>query len=163
MIGNDIVDLRTAKQESNWQRKGYLQKVFTPAEQKLILESASPDILVWLFWSMKEAAYKIYSKEMDIRNYAPTSLECSIYDLDGQTSSGQVSIGGITYYTRSSLHHNFIHTICADSLVMLQQIKVSIQGATHPADLFTPPVCHSHHGAYLAQVYLTPGSLRSIG
>jgi phosphopantetheinyl transferase (holo-ACP synthase) len=163
MIGNDIVDLRTAKQESNWQRKGYLHKVFTPAEQSLILESAMPDTLVWLFWSMKEAAYKIYSKEMDIRNYAPTSLACSIYDMDGQTSSGQVNIAGRTYYTRSSLHSTFIHTICADSLVMLQQIKVSIQGATHLTDLFSPPICQSHHGAYLAQVYLNPGSLRSIG
>ncbi|WP_432708927.1 4'-phosphopantetheinyl transferase family protein [Pedobacter sp.] len=163
MIGNDIVDLRTAKQESNWQRKGFLNKVFTPAEQNLILKSATPDILVWLLWSMKEAAYKIYSKETGIRNYAPTSLVCTLHDLDGQRSSGEVTIAGRKYYSRSSLHNTFIHTICADSMVMLRQIKVSIQGATHITDLFSPAICQSHHGAYLAQVYLNPGSLRSIG
>lgn len=161
MIGNDIVDLRTAKQQSNWQRKGYLHKVFTPAEQSLILASATPDTLVWLFWSMKEAAYKIYSREMDIRNFAPTSLQCTIFDQDHETSSGQVIVCGRTYFTRSSLHNTFIHTICADNLILLHQIKVSIQGDTHPTDLFTPAICKSHHGAYLAQVYLTPGSLRS--
>ena len=36
-IGNDIVDLNLAKTESNWQRKGFLEKQFTQKEQEEIL------------------------------------------------------------------------------------------------------------------------------
>ena len=33
MIGNDIVDLNLAKTQSNWQRKGFLERQFTKKEQ----------------------------------------------------------------------------------------------------------------------------------
>ena len=36
MIGNDVVDLELAKKESNWQRRGFLSKIFTKNEQRLI-------------------------------------------------------------------------------------------------------------------------------
>ena len=29
MIGNDVIDLQQSRQESNWQRKGFLEKLFT--------------------------------------------------------------------------------------------------------------------------------------
>mgnify|MGYP003652628921 CR=1 FL=1 len=63
MIGNDVVDLNLAKTESNWQRKGFLEKQFTQFEINEILSSANPFVKVWLFWSMKEAAYKCYVQE----------------------------------------------------------------------------------------------------
>ena len=31
-IGNDIIDLKLAKTQSNWQRKGFLEKQFTQKE-----------------------------------------------------------------------------------------------------------------------------------
>ena len=36
MIGNDVVDLATAKNENNWRRKGYLEKLFTEEEIAII-------------------------------------------------------------------------------------------------------------------------------
>ena len=36
MIGNDIIDLSLAETESNWQRKGFLEKQFTAKEQAII-------------------------------------------------------------------------------------------------------------------------------
>ena len=33
MIGNDIVDLDLARTQSNWQRKGFLDKIFTKKEK----------------------------------------------------------------------------------------------------------------------------------
>ena len=56
MIGNDIIDLSLAKIESNWQRKGFLEKQFTAKEQQLILEAPNSFVMVWRLWSMKEAA-----------------------------------------------------------------------------------------------------------
>ena len=39
MIGNDIIDLSAAKLESNWQRRGFLEKQFTKNEQRQILSA----------------------------------------------------------------------------------------------------------------------------
>ena len=58
MIGNDVIDLTLANQESNWKRKGFLQKLFSASEQQRILKSANPSQMVWILWSIKESVYK---------------------------------------------------------------------------------------------------------
>ena len=84
MIGNDVVDLNLAKTESNWQRKGFLEKQFTEFEINEILSSANPFLKVWLFWSMKEAAYKCYVQEHQKRFFAPKKFSCKmISDREG--------------------------------------------------------------------------------
>ena len=47
MIGNDVVDLALAKIESNWQRKGFLNKIFTENEKILIQKSKNQELMVW--------------------------------------------------------------------------------------------------------------------
>ena len=59
MIGNDIVDLKQAAKDSSWKRPRFLDKIFTPREQQLIWSAKDQDQMVWLLWSMKEAAYKV--------------------------------------------------------------------------------------------------------
>ena len=66
MVGNDIVDLKHAALESNWQRKGFLNKVFTSSEKQYIQDAENPFQMVWLIWSMKESAYKIIYKSINI-------------------------------------------------------------------------------------------------
>ena len=63
MIGNDIVDLTLAKTQSNWRRNRFLEKQFTDFEIERIVKSQHPFMQVWLFWSMKEAAYKIHVQQ----------------------------------------------------------------------------------------------------
>ena len=75
MIGNDIVDLNLAKTQSNWERKGFLKKQFTDEEQLSIHSSRNSFLEVWLLWSMKEAAYKCYSQQYQIRFFNPKKLE----------------------------------------------------------------------------------------
>ncbi|RZM18358.1 MAG: 4'-phosphopantetheinyl transferase superfamily protein, partial [Pedobacter sp.] len=53
MIGNDIVDLLQASKDSDWNRKGYLDKIFTEEEQFLIASEMHSSLVVWLLWSMK--------------------------------------------------------------------------------------------------------------
>lgn len=78
MIGNDIIDLSLAKTQSNWQRKGFLEKQFTLKEQKNIQESENPFEMVWRLWSMKESAYKIVVQQQQRRFFAPQKFECEI-------------------------------------------------------------------------------------
>ncbi len=161
LIGNDVVDLSVAARESNWKRKGYLQKLFTSEEQVLILSSALPDVTLWLLWSMKEAAYKIYSRQKGISSFAPTSLRCHEITFKSNHYTGKVVVAGEDYLTQSCCDERMVHTICAVTREELRQTIVKIFLKEDIADFNyhdTNPDCVSHHGAFLALVYLSPGS-----
>jgi len=108
MIGNDIVDLELAKTQSNWQRKGFLEKQFTPYEQKNILNSKNSFLQVWLFWSMKEAAYKCHVQEFQKRFFAPKKISCKILS----NSEGIVEIESSLYCIKYLISTRYIHS-CA--------------------------------------------------
>jgi len=156
MIGNDVVDLKQAAIDSNWARKGYLDKIYTSQEQELILEASDPDQMVWLLWSMKEAAYKIHSRHTGIRKYAPTSLICTNLEHSNKAHiHGTITVGQIRFYTKSEIKEHYIHTIAASSLPRLSQIKEVIYQCS-PSQIdykSTSPKCVSHHGRYLALIY----------
>jgi phosphopantetheinyl transferase (holo-ACP synthase) len=107
MIGNDLVDLNVASAESNWKRSRFLDKVFTIEEQQLITNSKNQHQTVWLLWSMKEAAYKVYVQQFGKRFFNPKRLVCH-FDSD---TSGFVTIESETYYTTSTITKNFIYTV----------------------------------------------------
>jgi phosphopantetheinyl transferase (holo-ACP synthase) len=111
MIGNDVVDLQLAKTQSNWQRKGFLEKQFTLEEQQAILNSKNPFLQVWLFWSMKEAAYKCYVQEHQKRFFAPKKLECSLTN----ENEGFVSFEDKKFYTTTFLSAFFLFTIAKET------------------------------------------------
>jgi phosphopantetheinyl transferase (holo-ACP synthase) len=107
MIGNDIVDLRLAKTQSNWQRSGFLEKQFTKEEQVEIKQSENAFLTVWLLWSMKEAAYKCVVQKQQKRFFNPKKFQCF---LTG-TKRGTVVFGTERYQTKSSISKDSIHTI----------------------------------------------------
>ena len=106
MIGNDIIDLSLAKTASNWQRKGFLEKQFTANEQQLILEAPNSFVMVWRLWSMKEAAYKIFTQQHNVRFFAPKKFECKLM----QDLKGVVCYKGQQFYTSSIINQHCIFT-----------------------------------------------------
>lgn len=156
MIGNDIVDLDQARRESNWQRKGYLDKIFTAEEHFLISTAKEPEIMVWLLWTMKESAYKVHSRQTKIRTFSPAGIACSNLILLPETATGNVNYEDQTYFTASSIHKNYIHTIAAQHKAVLKEASIRIT-AYNPLNVdykSTHPACVSHHGNYLALIYL---------
>lgn len=113
MIGNDIVDLNQAHKDSNWKRPRFLEKVFTQNEQALIFSSKNQNQTVWLLWSMKEAAYKIYVRQFGERFFNPKRLECA---FESKTK-GRVIIEDRVFNTTSKFDKNYIHTIATMSEV----------------------------------------------
>ena len=109
MIGNDIVDLNLAKTQSNWQRKGFLEKQFTRQEQDEIWQSENPFLKVWLFWSMKEAAYKCHVQESQERFFAPKKISCKIVS----NKNGFVKIKNKKYYLNYLLSKSYIYSVAA--------------------------------------------------
>lgn len=155
MIGNDIIDLALAKKESNWKRKGFLDKIFTPKEQRLILNSENSEMMVWNLWSRKEAAYKIFNRETGIRIYNPKQFEC---DFENQ-SSGSVTYSGKRYYTKTTISNEEIHTIAVSLksnfrriIIITEHIKIiKKEGIPYQVNLVsqkTTPVSISHHGRF---------------
>lgn len=107
MTGNDIVDMKIAAVESNWDRTRFLEKIFTPQEQQYILDAAIPGQMIWRLWSMKESAYKIYTRQNGGRFFAPRKLSCTVLS----ETSGQVAINTISYQTITSSTPDYIYSI----------------------------------------------------
>ncbi|MBB2151233.1 4'-phosphopantetheinyl transferase family protein [Pedobacter gandavensis] len=155
MIGNDIVDLRQAMLESNWRRKGYLDKLFSRTEQLWIEGTSKPTQMIWLLWSMKEAAYKIHSRRKNWRAFAPLKLICQTLEIKEELATGSIQCENITFFSQTILATDFIHTVVSEQYPM-QAIKVNIS-TYNPGDCSyrsTDPATVSHHGRFLALAYL---------
>jgi len=111
MIGNDIVDLTIASKQSNWQRKGFLNKIFTVNEQEFIKNSNFPNLTVWLLWTMKESAYKVYVQQYQHRFFAPKKIQCEFISK----TKGQVKINSEKYNITSVFHSNYIYSTALSS------------------------------------------------
>lgn len=107
MIGNDVVDLSLAATESNWRRRGYLDKLFSPAEQRLITAACDRDVMVWMLWSAKEAAYKMIHRATRQRTYAPLRYRVQ---LSGE-ERGIVQYETQSFYFRTSVKDDCLHTV----------------------------------------------------
>lgn len=115
MIGNDIVDLAVAEVESNWRRKGYLDKIFTMKEQLLISKACNPEIMVWMLWSRKEACYKIFNRQTHIRIFNPIQFECSEMVLEHTWFSGTVQFKEIVYHTKTEIKKEAVYTVAVEN------------------------------------------------
>ena len=154
MIGNDVVDIQLAKIESNWRRKGYLNKIFTENEQIYISNSLDPDIAVWNLWTRKEAAYKIWNTQTGLRKFNPTKLECQDFDSE----FGQIIIENSIYYTKTLISKKYIHTTAATNLLDLHLIEI-IDNSTKKNNYNSFKInklatSKSHHGNFEFIVYL---------
>jgi phosphopantetheinyl transferase (holo-ACP synthase) len=128
MIGNDIVDLKLAAIQSNWRRKGFLNKIFTEEEQRYILSSENSFQLVWLFWSMKESAYKIYMRKHKNRFFAPKKFNCTMVSKN----EGTVLIEQERYTTSSTINNDYIFTHATqENYVNVNSNYFEVENETH--------------------------------
>jgi len=115
MIGNDLVDLLTAQEESNWQRPRFLKKIFTSTEIAFIEKSSTPTLAVWCLWSKKESVYKLIARLEKRRFFAPKKIQCLPDNYTFISTPLQVSTSVVyqnqTFQTKSFLKEHCIHTI----------------------------------------------------
>ena len=124
MIGNDLIDLSAASLESNWERKRYLEKTFSIKERSFILEQSDPNLFVWLFWSMKEASYKIIHRSTKIRTYNPWKYECSLVLQNKNHIEGNVKFENKIFHLKSEINDQFIHSIAVEQLNEVQRMQI---------------------------------------
>lgn len=132
MIGNDVVDLQVALLESNWHRRGYLDKLFSAEEQKLIAKSNQPNQTIWLLWTMKESSYKVHFRENKIRRFQPSSLICKpifirAHSVTELIATGVIQYEGKQYFSKSIINEEFIHTVSAVHPSIITKVKIEIK------------------------------------
>ena len=106
MVGNDIIDIGETKRSTDWERPGFLQKIFTQKEQEIIYASADPFTTVWQLWSMKESAYKIVIQTGAERSFNPSRFECDLESLE----NGLVRMHDRTFKTTTKIDSNYVFT-----------------------------------------------------
>jgi phosphopantetheinyl transferase (holo-ACP synthase) len=165
MLGNDVIDRAAAAKQSNWRRGNYLAKIFTPAEQLQVKMADDPDLLVWLIWSMKEAAYKIINRSDGIRFFNPLALTCSFNMLSGG-AKGTVTYQQNVIATTTLIRKDLIHTVALGNGFSFTDIEV-IHGANQPAYLeqfnFDNPTLRLQKDSQrLPEIYHLQKKLKSI-
>lgn len=175
MIGNDIVDTEAASAESNPLRRGWINKVYAPSEKEFIGASGSSVQILWLLWSMKEAAYKIFNRCSGTVFYAPQKFICKLQEQNAMGAAGIVTFGAEQYFTTSIISPGFIHstatmiqgeaphiniypikTLLSDILPEGYQF---VRQEGNPPLLFNKqtreyiPVSYSHHGRWHALAF----------
>lgn len=154
MIGNDLVDLNAAARESHWQRKGYLEKLYHPEEQRAILAAERPDEYIWTLWSMKEAAYKIHSRRTGERKFAPARLLASELEVTKNWISATILTEQSLYFTKTVIRKNYLYSIAAENTELLQRIYTQLYYRPSMFDYRNyQPECVTHHGNYLALAF----------
>lgn len=110
MIGNDIIDLKVAAAESNPLRRRFIDKIFTSPEQESIENAKEKVLQIWIFWAMKEAAYKAHQRRFDLsRHFNPKQLECEIFTRDSTSALGVINIQQHTYYSSITVTKEYLH------------------------------------------------------
>lgn len=164
MIGNDVIDLVATRIQSNWKRKGFLEKLFTLEERELIRNHDSSETMVWVLWSMKEAAYKIYNRETKLRGFIPQQLICSIITDCNSNLEGVVNCNGFVYSTKTIVENDMIHTIATVGIDTIEKVQEITNGDIVKDVLGIPylsikdklyPVSVSHHGRFCKTISLT--------
>jgi phosphopantetheine--protein transferase-like protein len=150
MIGNDVVDLVLAQKESNWKRKGFLNKLFTTFEQDLIQKAPNQDEMVWMLWSIKESVYKAYQRINYNEGFYPIKIE--IIEINDQNES-VVQLFGTLFYGKTIVENDFIKTVVVldkSDFNRIQYIKTSDYSKNKnglPIELDSnKPISVSHHG-----------------
>lgn len=158
-IGHDIVDLQLAKKESNIFRKGYLQKILTENELKILLNSRDIALSFWQMWSMKEAVYKILRQKGKERGYYPKKIEV----LNVEVNNGIVGNDQQIFYTQTTFNSHYLETIALENHLDFKKIQ-RLNQADKLSKVNEIPVLlidnkpfaasKSHHGRFESVVYV---------
>ena len=153
MIGNDVVDLVLAKTESNWKRKGYLDKLYTASEQSFIQNAANQDEMVWLLWSIKESVYKAYLRINYNPGFYPIKITIQSLELIHNEYQSIIKLFETDFYGKSTINNQIIQTVVVQRKTDFEKV-ITLDAVDYIKDknglpievLSGKPISVSHHG-----------------
>lgn len=82
MLGNDVVDLRDPDSDARTHPHRFDERVFSPAEQRLIRRRPEASQLRWRLWAAKEAAFKAARRRDGTTVFSPPRFEVELSTED---------------------------------------------------------------------------------
>ena len=131
MIGNDIVDLADPQARGKNRDIRFIERVFTPDEQRRIQKSDEPDIVLWSLWAGKETGYKAISKTHPAVSSSPGQYEIQLFDSP-LPESGTVETPCGPVSVRFCITGEYIHCIGATTDKGLNSIVWDVQTMLRP-------------------------------
>ena len=162
MIGNDIIDLELAEKESNWKRKGYLEKLFSDSEQEFIFSANNQSQMVWVLWSIKESVYKAYLRMDYQRGFYPLKIEIKSLDGNDNEYHAEITLNHQNFMATSRVTTHFVDTVAVhhdldrSKVVSLKPDTLYYKDSNGlPLDYSNNPISISHHGNYKKMIRYT--------
>ncbi|WP_366184291.1 4'-phosphopantetheinyl transferase superfamily protein [Flavobacterium ovatum] len=153
MIGNDVVDLVLAKTESDWKRKGFLDKLYTASEQTLIQNAANQDEMVWLLWSIKESVYKANQRIYYNQGFYPIKIKIQSLELEHGEYQSIIELFGIPFYGKSRIVDQIIRTVAVQQKSDFEKVMtlyivayIKNENGLPIEETSGKPISVSHHG-----------------
>lgn len=123
MIGNDIIDWDEILIRPKAKQIEYVNRVLCKEEMAVFESSRTPELLLWSFWALKEAAYKAWYKNNHIRFFAPKKYYCRLTD-NNKNQTVVVSTPFGLCFGKLYIKHNFIHAVVSTSAHELEHISI---------------------------------------
>lgn len=96
LVGNDVVDLGDPENQESFARPGYVERVCTLAERRVIDASGDPERTFWCLFAGKEAAYKLLVKLGEEPGLAHRKIEVAA-DLGSATYDERRMVLGVAH------------------------------------------------------------------
>ncbi len=74
-VGNDLVWLEDPQNKGRYADLLLVRRVLTPKERLLVQVSADPDRMLWSLWAAKEAAFKVFCRDVSGTVFSPSRFE----------------------------------------------------------------------------------------
>lgn len=146
-VGNDLVYLQTRFCRGRAGDLRFVDKVLHPHEKELLRHAAHPDPLLWLCWSVKEAAYKCCRRLDPAFSFAPTKIFVShlagtpVADgapdpatrWHGRGFAGlnrvdaEVAAPGHRLFARSLVREAWVYTVVGTSPEILEKVRWGVR------------------------------------
>jgi phosphopantetheinyl transferase (holo-ACP synthase) len=110
MIGNDVVDLGDADSRVVGHHPRFDDRVFVPAERRLIAAGPEGERVRWLLWAAKESAYKAARREDARTVFSPPRFVVHLTAARGATVEG----AGRTFDVELRGDDEHVHAIARD-------------------------------------------------
>ena len=121
MVGNDIIDVRKAREEFRQKHPRFIGKLFTAAEQSYIEESSDRILMLWRLWSIKESAYKLFIQQGGQRFFNPQKIKCVV---DGNDSLASIDAFSCKVTSKITSDYIFSYTPTPNDSVISKQIQM---------------------------------------
>ena len=140
-VGNDIVDLGSPHVTGKSRDEKFLRRVLTPEEQEAVLQSADPDVLLQVYWTAREAAYKAIARSNPTVSSAPRRYRVFLDDPEEESAfTGHVRTPAETVFIRGYRNREYVHCLGAVSFADVEKIHCGVGKALLKAG---PDYCRS--------------------